>query len=407
MKVLLIGATFSNNRGSAAMLISCIKSLRFLMPDLKISVLSIFYEQDKTFSDIYNVAVIKDNSKFIKKICFFIRVLISKLFQLDSRDCLLQEYTSSDVIIDLSGDGFSDDYGVVETLGSCYDIILSKLLSKPFVIYAQSIGPFNNIFTRMISKHCLDKVDLLMVRDEITDQYLKKIGIKNKIYLTADVAMILDAVDDARCNEIIMLEKINDKRRPIVGISSSQHIFELCDKDINNNVSNPYIFIMAEIIKYLIKEINAQIIFIPHVTNNQSIDDRYVAREIYKLIDYKDKITLIENEYSPEELKAIIGKCDLFIGARMHANIAATSMCVPTLAISYSHKTGGIMKMLGLEKYVVNFRTMTIEDIIVLVDDLWKNKEQITNHLKKRICSIKKSALQNSELVKELIESIC
>ena len=40
----------------------------------------------------------------------------------------------------------------------------------------------------------------------------------------------------------------------------------------------------------------------------------------------------------------------------MHANIAATSMCVPTLAIAYSHKFYGIMKMLQLDEYVMDIK---------------------------------------------------
>ena len=120
----------------------------------------------------------------------------------------------------------------------------------------------------------------------------------------------------------------------------------------------------------------------------------------------KDKIRLIDNEYSPEELKGVIGQCDLFIGARMHANIAATSMCVPTLAIAYSHKSYGIMRMLGMEKYVLDFRTMTFDEMTARIDDLWVNREKIRTELVSNVKTVKERALYNGELVKALLDSL-
>jgi polysaccharide pyruvyl transferase WcaK-like protein len=42
------------------------------------------------------------------------------------------------------------------------------------------------------------------------------------------------------------------------------------------------------------------------------------------------------------ELKAVIARCSLFVGARTHATIAAYSSCVPTLVLGYSVKAAGI-----------------------------------------------------------------
>ena len=174
-----------------------------------------------------------------------------------------------------------------------------------------------------------------------------------------------------------------------------------------NDIKIPYVTLMINIVDFLTDKLDAQIVFIPHVMNNENpVDDRYVGKKIYEAAKNKDKITLINTEYSPDELKGIIGQCDLFIGARMHANIAATSMCVPTLAIAYSHKTYGIMGMLEMENYVLDFRTMTVEEIISKVNDIWINKEEIRSKLELNIEILKKKALHNGELVKELLNDI-
>lgn len=53
---------------------------------------------------------------------------------------------------------------------------------------------------------------------------------------------------------------------------------------------------------------------------------------------------LIPSTLTAAQYKSIISRCDMFIGARTHATIAAYSTCVPTLVIGYSVKSKGIAK---------------------------------------------------------------
>ena len=408
-KILIIGAVFSKNRGSAAMLISAIKTLRHVIPESEFTVLSIFPELDSRNCNIENVTVVGHKGGAIKSLSRFFLAMMWKMLHIPFliNDELLQEYANSDVIIDLSGDGFTDDYGSMASIISCYDILLCKFLNKPIVIYAQSIGPFKTKLTKSLSKFCLNRVDLLIVRDEITKNYLQEIGVTNNIHFTADSAFLLEATPYEKIREILIKENIDTTDRPIIGISASQHIYDLELKKSKPNSENSYILLMVKIIDYLVENLNAQIIFVPHVTNDDRlVDDRFVAKKIYEITKNKDKIILIDNEYPPEELKGVIGQCDLFIGARMHANIAATSMCVPTLAIAYSHKSYGIMSMLEMEKYVLDFRTMAFDEMTARIDELWVNREGIRMELASNVKVLKEPALHNGELVKDLINSL-
>lgn len=413
-KILLIGASCSKNRGSAAMLFSATKTLRQFIPESNFTVLSPFPELDLKNCGAYNVRVIGSSEGTLKSIFRLFRSITWNIFKLLGlnlhrliNEKILQEYANSDIIIDLSGDTFSDDYGSMASIGSCFKILLCKFLNKPIVIYAQSIGPFNTKLTKSLSKFCLNRVDLLIVRDEITKNYLQEIGITNKIHFTADSAFLLEAPPYEKIQEILLKENIDINDRPIIGISASQHIYDLELKKSKLNSENPYILLMVKIVDYLVEKLNAQIVFVPHVTNDdRPVDDRFVAKKIYEIAKNKNKIRLINNEYYPEELKGVIGQCDLFIGARMHANIAATSMCVPTLAIAYSHKSYGIMRMLEIEKYVLDFRTMTFDEMTARIDDLWVNREKIKVELASNVKVLKEHALHNGELVKELLDSL-
>lgn len=407
-RILMTGATCSKNRGSTAMLVGAKKALQQFFPGAQFTLLSIFPDLDTKNCIDYEFTVVDNSLNVLSSLVRFFRSLIWSVIHLDKllEERVLKEYATADVVIDLSGDGFTDDYGLSASINSCYTIILCKLVNKPIVIYAQSIGPFKTSLTKWLSKYCLNHVDLLIVRDEITQKYLKEIGVTNTIHFTADAAFLLEPASTERVEEIFRQEDINNDQRPLVGISASQHIYDLEMKASKKKSGTDYISKMVQIVDYLVSSMGAQIVFVPHVTHDtKRIDDRYVAKLIYDQSIHKNRINLINTEYSAGELKGIIGQCDLFIGPRMHANIAATSMGVPTLAIAYSHKTYGIMDMLAMGDYVIDFRDMQIDEMKRKIDELWADRTNVRGILNERVGILQERALYNALLVKQLLTS--
>ena len=72
------------------------------------------------------------------------------------------------------------------------------------------------------------------------------------------------------------------------------------------------------------------------------------------------------------EAKSIISAMDIFIGARMHATIAAISSGVATIPFSYSRKFEGLFNYLNYP-YVISGRSETTEAAIA------KTKKWIEN----------------------------
>ena len=89
----------------------------------------------------------------------------------------------------------------------------------------------------------------------------------------------------------------------------------------------------------------------------------------------------------------------------MHANIAAISMCIPTISIAYSIKAPGIMDMVGLDKYVCDFRTVTFAELISKIEDMLSNREKIVENMTPKIEDLKESVWLNVELVQDLLDS--
>ena len=397
VKILIIGASHLMSVGVHAMAISTMTALNSFIPDAEFTICSPYPEVDHKLYGRYdfNLRIVKyDESSLKSKLIFH----------------LLQEYIKTDIIICIYGDALVDATFSFTVLHS-FSILLASLLRKPIVLYPLSIGTFKSKFSRFLVKFAFNRATSITAREEITKNYLEEIGVnKLPIYLTADMAFILQPAPYERVEEIFLKEGINKEDGLLIGMNISQLINY---KSKNSKVKCDYIDLMAQVADYLITNLNANIIFIPHsiyqleiVDSKRNIENDVIAvNEAFAKVKNNHKVAAITSNYTSEELKGIIGQCDLFIGARMHANIAAISMCVPTIAIAYSIKAPGIMKMVGLEKYVCDFRTVTFAELISKMGDMLSNREKIVEKMTPKIEDLKESVWHNVKVVKDLLDS--
>jgi polysaccharide pyruvyl transferase WcaK-like protein len=65
-------------------------------------------------------------------------------------------------------------------------------------------------------------------------------------------------------------------------------------------------------------------------------------------------------------------------------------MGVPTIGIAYSQKTPGIMRMVGLDEFVIHFRRLTCEDLILKINTMLPARVEIQNKLSIQAEELKK-----------------
>jgi colanic acid/amylovoran biosynthesis protein len=308
--------------------------------------------------------------------------------------------------VDLSGDTLTEDYGIHVTISHLFPILIGMSLQKPVVLYAQTIGPFR--IMGPIVKPVLNKAALITVRESISRDYLRKIDIaKPCIHLTADSAFLLEPAGEERLKEIMLGEGIDEDDGPIIGMTLSRLIGHRFSIGHSGSKHSSFSALMAEVADHVIEKMGATVVFFSHVTGpTEGKDDRVMARQVWQRVKEKSKAKVIAGDYTPGEVKGIIGKCHLFIGVRMHSNISSASMYVPTIAISYSRKTPGIMKTIGQEKWVCHIDRLTFEELVSKIDEAWSSKEHIKAELVAHTKAVRQLAFRNAELVKELLEDI-
>lgn len=426
-KVLIRGTTAHESVGVHAMAICTMEILKNSIPSCEFIMFSPDPKMDHKFYDKYNFNLTVISYKGDRK-CAIKRLMqamiwsgFKKAFNINI-NCLLDDdiikiIMECDIVIDMLGDGFSYDLGAlggnISPISHSLNILLIHALEKDLVLFPQSIGPFKNRFVKSLAKFSLNRTKAIVSRENISMDYLKEMGVKPSILnITGDTAFILKPTPIEKIKELIGIN-LKNNGKPLVGVNISQML--AFRSTYSEDKCNDYVKLMVRYINYLTKNLNATVILIPHALFQKEMleksgrnveDDTVAINNVYKLLDNKNNtIPITNSELSAADIKGIIGQCDMFIGGRMHSVIAAISLCIPTIAISYSIKAPGIMNCVGLSEYVIDIKSITYEKLIEQTQKMWTNRILLHGQMISNVDFIKRTVWLNGELVKDILNS--
>jgi colanic acid/amylovoran biosynthesis protein len=411
--ILLLGLAGGKNKGNLALLYSITGLIKEHYPDCKFVLATYEADMDEYIANLNIDKVprigefsIKNPNLTLITIISLVQCIFLKMFKkmgkkiLASKKSPVSVYYSCDLIIQGGGDTMSGENGYA-VLFRFFNLLFGILLDKPIVLFCESIGYYKNSLINFAAKITFSNVKFIILRETYSEKYLKENLPKVKYYLSSDPAFLLHPVSENDINKIFLLEKIKFKK-PVIGINPSGLISRY--QSNNGNNQNEIIKIYAQVIDEIITQLNIDILLIPHVYS-PPVDDRIIIRSIYGQIKNKSNVYKIDNEYSPQELKAIIGKCEIFIGARMHATIASVSMLVPTIGIAYSHKMYGIIgEQFGQNNYILNIKDFNYEKLKTLILLLWREREKVKVDLSNHLPKVVEKSKKNGIIIKSLLE---
>jgi colanic acid/amylovoran biosynthesis protein len=424
-KILILDVTESTttNRGAMATVLGAVECLNPL--PLELFAFSARISEDRRLEK-YGLKVLPHpwytmhNSK--------IRVLLSCIFKIpaDSVSVIFKrslrkiglkiplQYDDFSAVLVLDADSFNEKYyGSLLTVFRLINLYLAKILiRKPVFLGPATIGRFTNPLSRLLAKNIFKALDSVAAREETTFDYLVELGRnKENVSLIPELAYIMAPPPPIAIDDILSREVLKKTDKLLVGIAPSQQLpllglftaYPLAERQEMN------LKLMLSLIDHIQTQYQADIVLVAHSPNYQSSkDDRIICR---MLSDYQatvnSKMQYIKGDYAADELKGIIGRCDLFIGCRMHASIAAASQCIPTLSLAYGQKYAGVMgKMLDLNDYIVNVENRDYAELektlISKIDDMFVHKEQIREKLTQRMESLKIQLQEYAHLTGEL-----
>lgn len=399
MKIVITNAYTWYNKGDAGILLATIDVLKKVYKDAEFSILSfapdtdrIKYSTDKSIKEVESNILNPHPYKHTKigrilaigKLFFkMLQMQIGlKLFRKNTikKNKSLELLENADIIV-VCGGGFLGGKKL-DSLMHIYQIYVDTLFKKPVYVMGNSIEPISNKVVNKYTEGVLKRVDYIFAREKITEEYLKKILPFNKFCRIPDMAFSLEDKE----YEFDYMDKLKKENDIIIGITVRNWNFPNV-KDKNKAKEN-YLKAVADSMDFIIEKYNSVFVFVPQVIVEFG-DDTETAKEIKKIMKNSNKFVIRNDDYSPYEIKAMASKCDYFIGTRMHSNIFATSMKIPTTAIAYEKKTNGIMETVNMSDYVVEIDTITKEELINTIEKMINNRKEIIKILNKRIPEIR------------------
>lgn len=304
-----------------------------------------------------------------------------------------EQLREADVVLDIcGGDSFSDLYGLRQFQRQVAIKQLALAMGKPLVLLPQSFGPFESDEASEAARRIIRGSLLAASRDLGGVEPLQRLlgpPEHPRLVSCPDVAFTLEPVSvepDALPHLL--------RRRPegaLFGLNVSGLLHSRC---ACLPLGADYREVIAALVEWMLSLPQSGVLLVPHVfgashpqassngrfADSSDLDACCLVQEEWSA-RFPGRIECLESPMEAARLKSIIGHCDFFVGARMHACIAAASQCIPAAVLAYSQKAQGVFGMIKAESMVVDLRKLACEAAVRQITALYEAREQLRQTL--------------------------
>ena len=402
-KIVFTGITSFRNHGVEALVVSAIAQLRERLPKATFTVLDREPEFDNSRLSAGEVKFTQDYTIRPLYASKLRNTLTRAVPSLDKYAASARaEIESATAVIASGGDVFASEYGHRSLLTHLQPLKIARKHGVPFFFAAHSIGPFKNDADRKEFLDVAKDSAGITVREAKSFEYLtKQLGLpKSLVTLTADAAFLLSKPEPARLAKLRAYHGFTGAR-PVIALTPSQAICNWMNSNYEQHFK-----VWCGVVDMLLRELDAGIIFIPHVQETSpKNDDRVLATAIVRHFNFDPRLQIAGGDYSASEFKGIISQCDMVVAERMHACIAGLSSAVCTVAIGYSVKAEGILSDLFDLEQLQNGLLLPIKDFLdekiacEKVRRAWQIRDAVKTQLQAKLPEVQQRAGKTFDLI--------
>jgi polysaccharide pyruvyl transferase WcaK-like protein len=311
---------------------------------------------------------------------------------------LYKLYRNADCIMDIGqGDSFTDMYSYKR-----FDNIdkvhrLARLFRKPYFFLPQTIGPFQNPAIREKAVKSINKASLVMTRDRQSLDYVND--------LTNGKANVKEYIDVAF---FLPYNKIKFNKDEVhVGLNISGLLWNGgYTHDNQFGLKADYQHAIRSIIRFFMSNKDVQLHLISHVaTHTRNVESDYaVLYDLWREY-HSGQMTLAPLFLTPIDAKDYIAGLDFFMGARMHATIAAFSAGVPVLPMAYSRKFNGLFVDTLAYDHLADLKVDDEKTILTKVEECFAQRESLKQEIATQLASTVSE--QKEKLLHDLTTQLC
>lgn len=306
---------------------------------------------------------------------------------------VLSSWSGVDAVLDISGgDSFATIYGPQKLDLHCRVKEFCLSSGVPLVLLPQTYGPFDTVESVARVKPIVEGASLVATRELHGERELRstlKLSERTAVHTVPDVAFTMKPYEPTTGGDDPGVKWLREPKGLTVGFNVSSLLWygkSGFDRDRMGDYEQRAMMLTER----LVKQFGATVVLVPHVftaTGGDEKSDATACKELYERLEpgVRERVRCLQTPLDCQELKWLIGRCDAFLGSRMHACIGATSMCVPTVDLAYSKKALGVMSMVGRQDWVVDLRDVDAERMWSVVCELLERRAGLKQDLQVRI----------------------
>ncbi|MEL7254313.1 MAG: polysaccharide pyruvyl transferase family protein [Pseudomonadota bacterium] len=272
----------------------------------------------------------------------------------------------AEIVLDIGGgDSFTDIYGPKRFFTIWATKLHTILRRMPLILSPQTIGPFETRYARPLAKWSMTRSRLVVSRDAPTTAFIRGLGVEGNVLEATDVAMRLPYA---------IAPHPSDKIK--VGLNVSGLLFNGGYTKANQfGLKADYPALIRRIITYFYQMADVELHLVGHVQSRALAveDDHRVGEALAREFP---GVVVSPFFGSPIDAKTYIAGLDFFMGARMHATIAAFSAGVPVVPMAYSRKFEGVFGTLGFDRSV-DCKRDDAETIMAAIKDAFEGRDGV------------------------------
>lgn len=335
----------------------------------------------------------------------------------DNIECELTPYVKAllncEYVINVSGDMWGDN---AEHVGhnrfwvDCLKMKTAQILKKKTILYAVTPGPFTDEKSAGLAKEVFAKFDRVIIREKVSKENLVKWGFPTEHVVWAPCpSYLFEPNYNYSSKWTQLIDDLHKKEHKAIGITFGGFNMPCGPYDMWPRAEEQYQVFVA-LAEYIIDILKADIVIFSH-TNGFKLPPEFelingrdfvILEQFYQILirrnaNYREHIILIDEPLLPCDIKRVMGKLDMLVTGRVHASVAATSQCIPTVYIEYdrnviySDKMTGFSAQLGMERFVCT--PGNLEQLKEKVEACYNNLGQIRKDLEQTVPDIKNKAI--------------
>jgi colanic acid/amylovoran biosynthesis protein len=272
----------------------------------------------------------------------------------------------------------------------CYPMLFAFRINVPFVLYAQSFGPFHNGITRRWMRWLLRASSGNWARESISEQLLLSIGAPPST--TRTVADAAFAVLPNSADNHVDFDSLGLGKGSFVAVSVRQ-LSPTGHGDLSEQM---YFDSIVATIEQLVERTDLIIGIVSH-TQGPVIeeDDRIASQRVFTALTAhaQQRTRVVNEDLSPSDLALVYGRAELVIATRFHAAVLAICGGAPVIAIPYfGTKAQGAFRDIGIEDLLLEVQDISPQLLYTRAMDCLNRRTE----LRERIRHVARAQYENA-----------